>query len=85
MQDTPGMSFPLLKTSQAAFATIAISIALTAPPTLGQGRSSGEGCCECFAYLEYPPSDPTFMLSSSGHETDPSPTWPADTSSPIKQ
>jgi hypothetical protein len=85
VRDTPETSFPLLKTSQAAFAAIAISIALTAPPTLAQGRSSGEGCSECFAYLEYPPSDPSFMLPSSGHENGPSPTWPTDPSSPIKQ
>jgi hypothetical protein len=86
MRDAPGASFPLLRTSQAAFAAIAISIALAAPPALAQVLAYGEGCSECFAYLENPPSEhmSEFMLLSSGHEADPSTTWPTDTSSPIK-
>ena len=88
MRDAPGPSFSVLRTSQAAFAAIAISVALTAPPALAQGRAPGEGCGECYAYLEYPPSertsDPWLMLPFSAHETDPSTTWPTDTSSQIK-
>lgn len=88
MRDAPGTLFSVLRTSQAAFAAIAIGIALTAPPALAQGRASGEGCSECYAYLEFPPSErtsaPLLMLPFSAHETDPSTTWPTDTSSPVK-
>ena len=88
MRDAPGSSFSVLRTLQAAFAAIAISIALTIPPALAQVLASGEGCSECYAYLEYPPSertsDPWLMLPFSAHETDPSTTWPTDTSSLIK-
>ena len=85
MQDATGTLFSVLRTSQTAFAAFAMGIALTIAPALTQVLASGEGCSECFAYLEYPPSehtsDPPFMLPSSGHETDPSTTWPTDTSS----
>ena len=88
MRDPPGPSFSVLRTSQAAFAVIAISVALTASQALAQGRPSGEECSECYAYLEYPPSEqtsgPWLMLPFSAHETEPSTTWPADTSSQIK-
>lgn len=85
MRDAPGTSFSVLRTSQTAFAALAMCISLTIGPGLTQVLVSGEGCSDCYAYLEYPPSehtsDPPFMLPSSGHETDPSTTWPTDTSS----
>ena len=88
MRHAPGSSFSVLRASQAAFAAIAISVAHTAPPALAQGRAAGKGCSECYAYLEYPPSDrtsdPLLTLPFSAHETDPSTTWPTDTSSQIK-
>lgn len=88
MGDAPGTSFSVLRTSQTAFAAFAIGIALTTAPALTQVLASSEGCSECYAYLENPSSehtpDPPFMLPSSGHETDPSTTWPTDTSPLIK-
>lgn len=89
MRDAPGSSSSVLRTSQAAFAAFAASIALTIPPVLAQALASSEGCSGCYAYLEYASSertsDPRLMLPFSAHEPDPSTTWPTDTSSPIKR
>ena len=78
MGDAPGTIFSVLRTSQTAFAALAIGIALTTAPALTQVLASGEGCSECYPYLENPSSEHTsdtpFMSPSSGHETDTSTT-----------
>lgn len=93
MRDAPSSSFPVFRTSQAASAAFAISIALTLPctgqsPSSTHALASGEGCSECYAYLENPhsehASDPPSHVAVA-HETDPSTTWPTGTSTLIKR